>query len=53
MHLLRSLLFEVQPLDARVYLATIALLGLVALAGTWLPSARAARMDPMEALRRD
>ncbi|MFN7931766.1 MAG: ABC transporter permease [Bryobacteraceae bacterium] len=53
MHLLRSLLFEVQPLDVRVYLATIALLGIVALAGTWLPSARAARMDPMEALRRD
>lgn len=53
MRFLRSLLFEVQPLDPRVYAGTLTLLAIVAIAGTWLPSARAARMDPMDALRRE
>jgi len=51
MRSLRSLLFEVQPLDPIVYAGTVILLSAVALAGTWIPSARAARTDPMQCLR--
>lgn len=50
---LRSLLYGVDPLDWRVFGAAAAALALVAVAGAWAPSARAARMAPMEALRRE
>ncbi len=49
--LLRSFLFEIQPLDPLTYGAVIVLLGVAAVAACWLPARRAAKVDPMEALR--
>lgn len=49
--LLSSLLFEVKPGDPLTYVGVAVLLGLVALAATYLPARRAARVDPLVALR--
>jgi predicted permease len=46
-----TLLYGLQPNDALTYTAAIALLILVALAGSLLPARSAASVDPMEALR--
>ncbi len=48
---LRNLLYEVQPTDPLTFLAVICLLGAIALFACWLPARRAARVDPMVALR--
>jgi putative ABC transport system permease protein len=50
--LLRSLLFQVSPTDPLTLGAASALLLAVALLASWLPARRAARTDPMVALRR-
>jgi hypothetical protein len=49
--LLRSMLSGIQPGDPRVLGAVAALLIAVALGATWLPARRAARVQPVEALR--
>ncbi|HEY6270431.1 MAG TPA: FtsX-like permease family protein, partial [Terriglobales bacterium] len=49
--LLRGILFEVKPLDPWVYLASAAALVLVAVAGSYIPARRAARVEPTIALR--
>ena len=49
--LIGSLLFGVSPLDVRIYAATAALLAGAALAACLIPAARAARVDPLVALR--
>ncbi|MEW5927741.1 MAG: ABC transporter permease [Gemmatimonadota bacterium] len=49
--LLRSLLFGVTATDPATYLAVPLILAAVALAASWLPASRAARVDPATALR--
>jgi putative ABC transport system permease protein len=48
---LRALLFEISPSDPLTYALGAAVLLLVALLACWLPARRAARTDPMVALR--
>jgi hypothetical protein len=48
---LRSLLFEVSATDPATFAAVALLLGVVALAASYLPSRRAARVDPAVTLR--
>ncbi len=48
---MESLLFEVKGGDPLVFVAVILLLGCVALLGSYLPARRAAKVDPMIALR--
>jgi ABC-type antimicrobial peptide transport system permease subunit len=49
--LLANLLRGVQPTDALVFTSISVVIVAVALAASWLPARRAARIDPMEALR--
>jgi predicted permease len=49
--LLQGMLFGLTPTDAGTFFGVAALLGVVALAASWLPARRAARVDPMQALR--
>jgi predicted permease len=49
--LLASLLFGVTPRDPATYAAVTTLLGAVALLACWLPARRAARVDPLMAIR--
>ena len=48
---LESLLFNIAPSDPLTFATVAVLLALVALLATWLPARRAARVDPMSALR--
>jgi putative ABC transport system permease protein len=48
---LSGLLFGVSPHDPTTLGAVAAVLGGIGLAACWLPAARAARVDPAEALR--
>jgi predicted permease len=49
--ILRHLLYGVSPQDPGVLGAAVAVLVLVAIVAAWVPARRAARVDPMEALR--
>jgi putative ABC transport system permease protein len=49
--LLGSLLFGVSPGDPATYATVVGVLLAVALLACWIPARRAARIDPMEALR--
>jgi ABC-type antimicrobial peptide transport system permease subunit len=48
---LQSLLFGVSARDPMTFAAVAALLGAVALLASWLPARRAARVDPLVAMR--
>jgi predicted permease len=48
---MRSLLFQVEPHDPMTFAAILGLLGLTALAASYAPARRAARIDPMISLR--
>lgn len=49
--LIQTLLFDVQPYDPRIYVGVALLFIVVAVLACWLPSWRASRIDPIEALR--
>jgi ABC-type antimicrobial peptide transport system permease subunit len=50
---LRSQLFEITPTDTFTYLVVaLSLLG-VSMVASWIPARRAARIDPLTALRHD
>jgi putative ABC transport system permease protein len=49
--LLMSLLFGVNPTDLLTYLAAVAVFIVVALLACYIPARRAAKVDPMLALR--
>jgi ABC-type antimicrobial peptide transport system permease subunit len=48
---LAGLLYGVAPGDPATFAGMAALLAVAALAATWFPARRAARLDPTEALR--
>ena len=49
--LIQALLFGVRPLEPLVYAAVVTTFGLVAALACLVPSVRAARIDPLVALR--
>jgi putative ABC transport system permease protein len=51
--LVTSLLFGVNALDPATIVGVIAVLGVVAAVASWLPARRAARVDPLTAMRGD
>jgi putative ABC transport system permease protein len=50
---LRGLLYEVQPTQPLAYLIAALVLGVVAALAAYLPARRAARIDPVVALRHE
>jgi len=51
--LLESLLYGVHAKDPLIALAVVALLGIVALVAALVPATRAARIEPVQALREE
>jgi putative ABC transport system permease protein len=49
--LMRTLLFGVAPTDAASFAAAVVVLGAMAALACWIPARRAARIDPVVALR--
>ncbi|UWZ82386.1 ABC transporter permease [Occallatibacter riparius] len=49
--ILKSLLYELSPLDPMAMAISIAVVAVMTLAAAWLPAHRATRIEPMQALR--
>jgi predicted permease len=49
--IIRSLLYELSPLDPMAMAVAIAVVAVMTLAAAWLPAHRATRIEPMQALR--
>ncbi len=52
-HLVKSMLYGIQPYDPTTLLAGVLILLAVVLAASWIPARRAAGVQPMEALRHE
>jgi ABC-type antimicrobial peptide transport system permease subunit len=52
-HLIESLLYGLRPTDPITMASAATLLVAIALAASWIPARRAARIDPMHALRHE
>jgi putative ABC transport system permease protein len=50
---MRTMLYDLAPSDPVTYAVVVVLLGGTAVAAAWIPARRAARVDPVEALRAD
>jgi putative ABC transport system permease protein len=50
---LRTMLFGVSPFDLASFVVVSALLAAIAIVASYVPARRAARVDPVEALRYD
>jgi putative ABC transport system permease protein len=50
---LAGFLYDVKPTDPMTYAAVAGFLGLATLAASYIPAKRAARIDPLIALRQD
>ena len=50
-HLLRSILFQVQPADLGIFFGVGAILAIATFAASWLPAWRASHVDPVITLR--
>jgi predicted permease len=50
---LQSMLFQVQPNDPWVYIAVSVMVGVVTLVAGYIPASRAAKIDPVAALRQE
>ena len=50
---LQRFLYEVRPTDASSFASAALLLGLAALAASYVPARRAARLDPVDAMRQE
>jgi predicted permease len=48
---LQKMLYDLTPTDPVTYTSIVAILGATAFAASWIPARRAARVDPVEALR--
>jgi putative ABC transport system permease protein len=51
--LLKSFLYEIKPMDPLTFGSVVILLAAVAFIACWLPARRAAKVDPMVALRHE
>ncbi len=51
--LIKSFLYQVQPVDAGTYVAVAVALAAIGMLAAFLPARRAASIEPMQALRED